>query len=79
VKEFWIIVGRRGGKDSIASLIISYIAALFNKRQRLRSGEIALCVALACDREQSKIVLGYTRSYFADRRRAWRLSRRMRC
>jgi hypothetical protein len=66
VKELWIIVGRRGGKDSIASLIISYIAALFNKRQRLRSGEIALCVALACDREQSKIVLGYTKSYFAD-------------
>jgi hypothetical protein len=66
VKELWIIVGRRGGKDSVASLIISYIAALFSTRNRLRSGEIALCLALACDRDQAKIVLGYTKSYFQD-------------
>jgi hypothetical protein len=29
VKELWTIVGRRSGKDSIASVIAAYVAALF--------------------------------------------------
>jgi hypothetical protein len=64
VREFWIIVGRGGGKDSIASLITAHAAALFDRRDRLRPGERALCMCLACDRDQARIVLGYTRSYF---------------
>jgi hypothetical protein len=62
----WIIAGRRAGKDSISSLIVAYIGALFSKRNRLRPGEQALCVALACDRDQARIVLGYTKSYFSE-------------
>lgn len=66
VRELWIIAGRRAGKDSIASLILGHSAALFTGRDRLRRGERALCVALACDRDQAKILLGYARSYFSD-------------
>ena len=66
VKELWIVAGRRAGKDSISSLIMAHTAALFSKGKRLRSGEIPLCVALACDRDQAKIVLNYTKSYFSD-------------
>jgi hypothetical protein len=67
VREAWFIIGRRGGKDSIASLIAGYTAALFQPDPgRLRRGERALVSCLACDREQAKIVLNYTRAYFAD-------------
>jgi hypothetical protein len=66
VKELWIIVGRRGGKDSIASVIAGYTAASFVDTGSLRPGERALVVCLAVDRDQAKIILNYTRSYFTD-------------
>jgi hypothetical protein len=66
VKELWIIAGRRAGKDSIASLIAANSAAMFQDQERLRPGERALVLCLAVDRDQSKIVLNYTRSYFTD-------------
>ncbi len=66
VRELWVIAGRRAGKDSVASLIAAHAAALFDQRDRLRRGERALVMCLACDRDQAKIVLGYTRSYFDD-------------
>jgi hypothetical protein len=64
VRELWIIAGRRAGKDSIASLVVAHAAALFDERQFLRPGERALAMCLACDRDQSRIVLGYTRALF---------------
>jgi hypothetical protein len=66
VKELWVIAGRRAGKDSIASAIATHAAALFNQQSRLRPGERALVMCLACDRDQAKIVLNYARSYFTD-------------
>ena len=67
VKEAWFIVGRRGGKDSVASVITAYAAALFDQGTvKLRPGERAVCMCLAADKDQSRIVLGYTRSYFSD-------------
>jgi hypothetical protein len=65
-RELWCVIGRSGGKDSIASLITAHAAALFDRRDHLRPGERALCMCLACDRDQARIVLGYTRSYFED-------------
>jgi hypothetical protein len=66
VRELWCVVGRGGGKDSVASLIAAHAGALFDQQYRLRRGERALVMCLACDRDQARIVLGYTRSYFAD-------------
>jgi hypothetical protein len=65
-KEVWIVVGRRGGKDSVASVIAAHAAALFQDDGNLRPGERAIVMCLAVDRSQAGIVLGYTKSYFAD-------------
>src|ERR1700722_11231468 len=39
VRELWCVVGRRGGKDSVASVIAAHSAALFSEGARLRPGE----------------------------------------
>jgi hypothetical protein len=66
VRELWVIAGRGAGKDSVASGVAAYTSATFTGQDRLRGGERALVMCLACDRDQSKIVLNYTRSYFHD-------------
>jgi hypothetical protein len=66
VRECWFIIGRRGGKDSVASLMGTYTAAFFDPRGKLRPGERASVLCLAVDREQAGIVLGYIKSYFAE-------------
>jgi hypothetical protein len=65
VKELWIIAGRRAGKDSVASLICAYSAALFDQQHKLRPGEKCVCLQLAVDRAQAQICLGYIKSFFA--------------
>jgi hypothetical protein len=65
-REVYAIGGRRSGKDSIASLLAAHAAATFDQAHRLRGGERALVLCLAVDRDQSKIVLNYTRALFAD-------------
>jgi hypothetical protein len=73
VKELWVIGGRRGGKDSVASLIIAHAASLFNGKRRqiagltlpaLRRGERATVFCFGKDRDQARIALGYVRDYF---------------
>jgi hypothetical protein len=64
VRELWIVAGRRAGKDSIASLIAAWFGAFVNYDGFLRPGELASVMCLACDRQQAKIVLGYSRAYF---------------
>jgi hypothetical protein len=63
VKEMVVVAGRRAGKDSIASAIATH-AALADYSAYLRPGERATILCLACDREQSQIVLRYVRGYF---------------
>jgi hypothetical protein len=65
-KEVWIIAGRRAGKDSIASVLAAHAAAMFTDAGHLRPGERGVVMCLACDRDQAKIVLNYTRSYFTE-------------
>jgi len=64
VRELWEAIGRRGGKDSIASLLVSHAAVFGDYRGRLRPGEAAVCMLLAPDRETAKVCLGYVRAYF---------------
>jgi hypothetical protein len=67
VKELWVVAGRRAGKDSVASLIIAYAAAIEQRHLgRLRPGERATVMCIACDREQAQIVKGYAESYFDE-------------
>jgi hypothetical protein len=55
VRELVAVVGRGGGKDSIASLVATV---------ELRPGEKATVMCLACDRHQAGILFGYIRGYF---------------
>jgi len=64
VRELWAVVGRRGGKDSIASAIAT-AAAMGDYRQLLRPGERATVMCLACDRAQARIVHRYIAGYFS--------------
>ena len=66
VRELWAIVGRRGGKDSVASAIAAYFASFTDYRAEglLRPGELASVLCLAVDKPQASIVLRYTTSFF---------------
>jgi hypothetical protein len=64
VRELWADCGRRAGKDSFASLCVAHSSALFDSAGRLRPGERALCVCLACDMAQARIVLNLIRAFF---------------
>ena len=66
VSELVAVAARRTGKDSIISAVAARTAALFDQQDRLRPGERAQVVCLACDRDQAKIVLNYIRSYFTE-------------
>jgi hypothetical protein len=61
VRELWCIVGRRGGKDSIASAIAAYFAAFIDWKGEglLRPGETASVLCLATDKLQAQIVRRY--------------------
>jgi hypothetical protein len=76
VSEFWAIVGRGGGKDSMATFVTAHIAASFARPQPdgawarftapLRRGERVLVACLACSRDQSRIALDMCKSYFEE-------------
>jgi hypothetical protein len=64
VREVWLIVGRRGGKDSFASALAAYHAAGIDYSAILRPGEKVSVQCLACDKRQARIILNYTKGYF---------------
>jgi hypothetical protein len=66
VSELVAACARRTGKDSVASVIAAHASATFDQQDKLRPGERAQVLCLACDRDQAKIVLNYIRSYFQD-------------
>ena len=53
VRELWAVTGRRGGKDSIASLIAACMASFVDYGPLLRPGERASIFCLAVDRQQA--------------------------
>jgi hypothetical protein len=64
IREFWAIVGRRGGKDSVVSLVCAYVASTFSPKGILRPGERALVACIAPDKDVAKIVQRYIRAFF---------------
>jgi hypothetical protein len=55
----WLVIGRRGGKSFAMSLIAVYLAVFRNWRKYLSPGERAICLVVAADREQAKILHRY--------------------
>jgi hypothetical protein len=66
VKELTIIAGRGAGKDSIASALATHAAISFDPKGRLRPGEKAHVIAIACDRDQARIVFDFIKGYFEE-------------
>lgn len=67
VRELWLVVGRRGGKDSVASLVATFAAGIEEAHTgRLRPGELATIACIASDRDQARIVHRYIKAMFAE-------------
>jgi len=56
----------RRRQGSIASLIATHAAASFDPKGKLRPGERAVVMCLACDRHQAAIVFNYIKAYFEE-------------
>jgi hypothetical protein len=65
VSEGVFIIGRGGGKDSVATLIATNIAVNFNPH-KLRPGEKAVVMLLAVDRPQAGVAFNYIKGYFEE-------------
>jgi hypothetical protein len=63
-RELWCAIGRRAGKDSIASAIATHAAVYGDFQRHLRPGERAVILCLAVNRTQAAIVFDYIRGYF---------------
>jgi hypothetical protein len=67
VSEGVFIIGRGGGKDSVASSIATNIAVNFDpRRSKLRPGEKAVVMLLAVDRALAGVAFNYIRGYFEE-------------
>jgi hypothetical protein len=62
VREVWLAIGRRAGKDSIAAALATYLAVFGDFNLHLRRGERAVVACIACTKDQAGIVFGYIRA-----------------
>jgi len=66
VRDAWLIVGRRGGKSMITSLIATYLACLNDWTPYLVPGERATVMVIASNRAQARVVFRYISAFFAE-------------
>jgi len=59
VREFYGIIGRRGGKSRAIAALITYLATLVDYRGKLTSGETGVVLCIAPSQTQARIVLDY--------------------
>lgn len=58
------LVGRRGGKSRIASIVATYEATLSNKEESVGIGETPLVATISPTRKQGRIIRNYCRGVF---------------
>ncbi len=59
LREAWAILGRRGGKTAIASLVAVYLSCYRDYRAQLQPGEVAVLPIIAADRHQAQVAFRY--------------------
>jgi hypothetical protein len=57
--EAFLVIGRRGGKSFIASLVAVYLACFGNYEKFLTPGEYGIVMLLAADRKQARVLIKY--------------------
>jgi len=57
--EFYMAIGRRGGKSQCAALLAVFEACFRDHRDRLAPGEVATVLCIAADRKQARAVFRY--------------------
>ena len=63
LRELWVVIGRRGGKDAIMAFVALYLACARNWNKEFHSGETIVGMIICPDRKQGRIALNYMRSY----------------
>jgi len=58
-REAWLVVGRRGGKSFVLSLLAVYLACFHDWTPCLAPGERATVMVLAADRRQARVAMRY--------------------
>ncbi len=59
-KEAALVIGRRGGKSRILSLIAVFLACFFDYEPYLAPGEVATIAIIAADRRQARSIFRFT-------------------
>ena len=59
VQECWLVVGRRGGKSFIVSLIAVFLACFRDYQPFLGPGEKGVVMIIATDRKQARVIMRY--------------------
>lgn len=57
--EAWLVIGRRGGKSFLTSLVASYLSCFFDYRPFLAPGERGTVMIIASDKKQARVILRY--------------------
>jgi hypothetical protein len=65
VREAFFAIGRRGGKDSVASAIAVHAAVFGNYAAHLRPGERPVVLIVAASKEQARGIVSYIAGYFS--------------
>jgi hypothetical protein len=63
-REGYLVVGRRGGKSFVCALVAVYLAAF--RSYRLSPGEKGICMLLAADRRQARVLYRYARAFIEN-------------
>lgn len=61
-KEVWLIIGRRGGKSTIAAIIAVFLAVFKDWSEHLAFGEVGFIMVIATDRRQASVVFNKIRA-----------------
>jgi hypothetical protein len=58
-RELWAIVGRRGGKSFMMSVVAVFLALFYDYKKHLSPGERGVIQVIAADRGQAQVILNY--------------------